>query len=564
MELAELLAFDFEARPIPKYHEAWRLEDPVNAVLSTCSSLLAINDWGGYYFGQNGLVEFSHFSVKEFLTSTRLAEERDIILRRYHISMTPAHTLAAQACLGILLHPDMDVITEDSLGGLPLAEYAATYWVVHARLEDVMRKVEVGVKQLFDPDKSHFAVCMPPYAPPVERTPRTEMPLPPCRTPLHYAAFWGLHSIVKFLVIEHTQDVHSPGFIYNETPLHLASEEGHVKISHFLLEHGADVEALTSSGVTPLHLASQKGQLEVAGMLIEHGADVTAQNWRGTTPLHLASQNGQVKVVGMLIEHGADVTAQNKDGWSSLYLASNEGHAEVSSMLIEHGADVTAQGKDGLTLLHLALQNGEAEVAGVLIERGADVTAQNKDGSTPLHLASTYSDPWKMSRQKCAKVTRMLIERGADVIARNKIGETPLHLASWKGYQEVAFILTEHGADVTARNRNGETPLHLASKWGEAGVVGKLVEHGADATAQNKDGKTPLHLVLAPLPWILISPWRYEKIARILLEHGADVTVQDVDGVTPFGLALSGQGAKEIADVLLQHGANPSTHENTN
>jgi ankyrin repeat protein len=95
---------------------------------------------------------------------------------------------------------------------------------------------------------------------------------------------------------------------------------------------------------------------------------------------------------------------------------------------------------------------------------------------------------------------------------------------------------------------------------GKAEVVGKLVEHGADATAQNKDGKTPLHLVLAPLPWILMSPWRYEKIARILLEHGADVTVQDVDGVTPFGLALSGQGAKEIADVLLQHGANPSTH----
>ena len=39
-ELADLLAFDFEAGPIPKFHEEWRLEDPIDAVLSTCSSLL--------------------------------------------------------------------------------------------------------------------------------------------------------------------------------------------------------------------------------------------------------------------------------------------------------------------------------------------------------------------------------------------------------------------------------------------------------------------------------------------------------------------------------------------
>jgi hypothetical protein len=29
--------------------------------------------------------------------------------------MTPAHTLVAQACLGILLHLDKDVVTGDSL-----------------------------------------------------------------------------------------------------------------------------------------------------------------------------------------------------------------------------------------------------------------------------------------------------------------------------------------------------------------------------------------------------------------------------------------------------------------
>ena len=39
-ELAEFLAF--EVRPIPKFREDWRLEDPVGAVVSTCSTLLAV------------------------------------------------------------------------------------------------------------------------------------------------------------------------------------------------------------------------------------------------------------------------------------------------------------------------------------------------------------------------------------------------------------------------------------------------------------------------------------------------------------------------------------------
>jgi hypothetical protein len=37
VELAEFLASDFE--PIPKCHGDWRLEDPVVAVLSTCTTL---------------------------------------------------------------------------------------------------------------------------------------------------------------------------------------------------------------------------------------------------------------------------------------------------------------------------------------------------------------------------------------------------------------------------------------------------------------------------------------------------------------------------------------------
>jgi hypothetical protein len=143
--LADFLGFDFAAGPIPGFYDGWLLEDPIDVVLSTTSSLLAIVDVDG-----SPAIQFSHFSVKESLTSSRLAKANDIIPHRYHISMTPAHTLAAQACLGMLLHLDKH-ITRNDLEKLPLAEYAAEHWVDHAQFEDVSPKVEGGMTQLFDP-----------------------------------------------------------------------------------------------------------------------------------------------------------------------------------------------------------------------------------------------------------------------------------------------------------------------------------------------------------------------------------------------------------------------------
>jgi ankyrin repeat protein len=475
-ELADLLAFDFEAGSIPKFYDDWRLEDPADAVLSTCSTLLAIvNDQG------SPVIQFSHFSVKEFLTSTRLAEASDIISRRYHVSMTPAHTLVAQACLGILLHLDKDV-TSDGLKDFPLAEYAAEHWGDHARFEDVSRNVEDGMKQLFDPSKPHLAICVwvgvcfrewGPYT-------RNKTPLPLPQTSLHYAAFLGLHPVVEFLIIEHSQDVCSRDSTDNATPLHLASQEGQVDVAHMLIERGGDVTARNRYWETPLHLASQRGQVDVARMLIERGADVTAQNGIGETPLHLALQWG----------------------------------LDIARMLIERGADVTAWNARGDTPLHLVLQWGQLDVARMLIERGADVTAEKRDGSTPLHLASQRGQ---------VDVARMLIERGADVTAQKWIGFTPLHLASIWGRVDIACMLIEHGADVTAQDGSGDTPLHLASRYEQVDVARMLIEHGADLTAQNIFGETPLHMVSAPPSWNQVSPQKRAEIAHMLLEHGADV-----------------------------------------
>jgi len=76
-ELAEFLAFDFKAGPIPIFNENWRLEDPFDAVLSTCSTLLALVNVETLFPSEEfTVIQFSHFSVKEFLTSELIIGRR--------------------------------------------------------------------------------------------------------------------------------------------------------------------------------------------------------------------------------------------------------------------------------------------------------------------------------------------------------------------------------------------------------------------------------------------------------------------------------------------------------
>jgi len=137
-ELAEVLVIDFDTGGTPKLNAGWRWADQQEAVLSACSSLVTIvND------GESRIVQFSHFSVKEFLTSIRTAESsRNISC--FHIVLEPAHLILAQACLGVLLRLDKQ-IDEGIIKNFPLAEYAAEHWASHARFGNVSSLIKDGV-----------------------------------------------------------------------------------------------------------------------------------------------------------------------------------------------------------------------------------------------------------------------------------------------------------------------------------------------------------------------------------------------------------------------------------
>lgn len=257
----------------------------------------------------------------------------------YQVFKTPAHTHAAQVCLGILLHLD-NSITQESLQEYPLAEYAAKHWIDHARFEDIQQDVEDGLRALFDPSKAHLSILIwihNPVIPSQRQTEQAEMPskLTGLGTSLHYAAFYNLPKIVKYLIIKQSADINSTqGFNSSDyleaTPLHVVSTRGHIEVAQILLYHGADATAEDKHGWTPLHRSSHQGHVELTQMLLEHSADVTALNDQGSTPLHKVSQGGCQKVVLLLLKYHAGIAALDNLSWTPLHHSCLEGHAKVA------------------------------------------------------------------------------------------------------------------------------------------------------------------------------------------------------------------------------------------
>ena len=318
-ELAELLAFEFDAAAkegIPKLNADLRWEDHEQAVLSTCSSLITI-----VYARGDPVVQFSHFSVKEFLLSDRLAtSSKDI--SRYHVVLEDANTLIARACLGVLLR---DPVDENSAETAPLTQYAASNLVAHALVENVASRIRDGMEQLFDPDRPYFSAWVKLWSVDYNRWGSDrQLKKQAGAAPLYCAAFCGLHEMAGRLVLKYPQYANAIGGEAG-TALHAASYAGHINVVRSLLKSGVDVDSRGRWRQSPLVFVSAGERLGVVQCLLDHGANVNFQSDSGITPLSRALRGGSIEIVRVLLEHNADVNSRDKDGVSPMDIANLKG-----------------------------------------------------------------------------------------------------------------------------------------------------------------------------------------------------------------------------------------------
>lgn len=254
-----------------------------------------------------------------------------------------------------------------------------------------------------------------------------------------------------------------------------------LSVVELLLQHGADLLAISEDGATVLSGAVELGRPEMVELLLQHGA-AQAQELLGAesaqTLIASALEYQKVGVAEVLIQRGAKFDP-NVGGLA--HEAAANCRVSVLKWLLEQGADINARDEEGNTLILAA--GGHTEVVEELIARGADVTAHNSKGEGLLHLCS----PWP----KCLE---LVLPLGLPIDRPNHIGQTPLHLAASSA--EALRMLLKAGASVNVQDHEGATPLHrVFSDYEyrpdvEFPLFHTLVSAGADRTLKDKEGKT--------------------------------------------------------------------------
>lgn len=295
------------------------------------------------------------------------------------------------------------------------------------------------------------------------------------------------------------------------TLLHEACARSQIEIVKYLIEQGADINALCDFHYTPLNHAWRSP--EIALFLIDKGADVTIRQRYGNTCLHDFCRNmtsDSIPVIKALLAAGAEADINIKDDIGTFYPIHN--------------------------LLRISLpSNIYIEVVQLFLDYGLDINQKDKYGQTPLYYAFIHAD-WQL--------VEFMLSKGADI---NKTIKIPLHTSS-KSLNCLKYLIESYNYDINYINQTDEagmTALHYACRINNISkntaynfiysgeyfkIIKFLVDNGADVNTKNKDSKTPLFYACQ-------LNWFYTDVINLLISKHADINIRDYRGSSIFHLA---------------------------
>ncbi|KAF8755882.1 DHHC palmitoyltransferase [Rhizoctonia solani] len=210
----------------------------------------------------------------------------------------------------------------------------------------------------------------------------------------------------------------------DETNIFLAAQRGDVPLLQSLISRGlASAADRDSQNVTPLHWAAINAQLAACEYLIQAGAEVDAVGGElVSTPLQWAARNGYIYIIQLLLQHGADPSICDAQGYNTLHLVTHSSGVMAVLYMLQHLDKVPIDSQDsaGHTALMWAAYQGDALSVDLLLKHGAKVSAVDAVGLTPLH--------WSVVRGNRMCIRR-LVESGADLNARSQDGKTARDMA---------------------------------------------------------------------------------------------------------------------------------------
>ena len=549
-EIAETLAVVFGEESY--YDIEDRLQEP-RQVLIICSGLVSATEFcrrdvpNGEPRNLEGL-RLSHFSVKEYLTSDRIASAQ---ISRFALKERCAHGLLANLCTTYLLWCGHKGLCHDPQERLELslipqrstfAIYAASFWFDHLRSARLDRSTPVYdkcLKMLACPTLLRDIIMLREprlrYKPEAnflngflyERVVRdngfpTSYLSIGAVSPVFYASLLGLYEIVLML-LDSGEDVNSTGS--KLTCLAAATFFGHTKIVRLLLDKGAEVNAVIKLpydgpdmqvySPTALQCATEAGREDMVKLLLAEGADVnicraqpptSAPSHAIITPLEAAVHKPNLintRIIRLLLEAGANVDrGGQRRPWELLRSPICLEKLELMSILLNAGVDPNADGR--ASPLIWAILNGRLQPAILLVGHGADLEG----------------------------IDSRLIPSLCDLIVDRRLFLSAI---------EVALKLKP--------NLNTDMVLIAAAKYGYIDCVKLMLRNRAPPEILDESGVAALHAAA-------FTPGDDTQIFEMLLDANANVNIPG----RYFGSALQAaamSGKAKVVHMLLEYGASP-------
>jgi ankyrin repeat protein len=306
------------------------------------------------------------------------------------------------------------------------------------------------------------------------------------RVDIWAAANLGMMTELAALITGDPSLVHAKGGD-GKRPLHFART---IEIARFLLEHGAEIDALDEDhDSTPAqHLIGDHP--EVAGFLVAQGA---------RSDLLLAAALGDVALVRRHLDADPDAIAMrvDQDSFPMVDTAPNGGHIYQWTL----GLHVSA--------FDVARKRGHADVLDLLLKR-AGLLDRLLDalwcGDDTRADAIVAGDP-----QLIARAPEKALRQVADAARNNNLDAVSAMLRS--------------GFPVTALSQHGAMSLHWAAYHGNADMMEEVLRYNPPIDAQDRQFHG------TAMGWLIhgaLNPWgfstgRHEECARLLLGAGARV-----------------------------------------
>ncbi|KAK3368020.1 ankyrin repeat-containing domain protein [Podospora didyma] len=291
-------------------------------------------------------------------------------------------------------------------------------------------------------------------------------------------------------------------------PLHWAASLGYTEMAQILVTMGAELDAVTRSGMTLSHLAALFGHSDLFDpLLFKYGRSVLeitepiSLGWDSPTPpgARVNKRTGET-IVHMMAAYSpylfesrrfrdllqrSDVyiplNPHNHGYETPLHRAAAMGNFEAASYLIENATDsvYSTDKYERSTLFHAAC-GGNPAIIKLMVAKGALIDLPDMHGRSPLHAAVLCNNQDAVSA---------LVELGANTNQpTGPMGLTPAHIAALHGYEVCLKTLGSVSPDVNrpadlARGTTGDVyfePLHLAAANGHIGCVQYMCKWGVD------------------------------------------------------------------------------------